>query len=81
MSMKGVLKGELIGSQIEIVESKNKTLVGKKGKITDETKNTVTIQTGRKKIKVIKSHVTFMIKNKKIQGKSLVSRPEDRLKK
>ena len=81
MGVKEVIKGELVGSQIEIVDSKNKSLVGKKGEIIDETKNTLTIQTKRKKIKVLKAHITIMINNQKIQGKSLVSRPEDRLKK
>lgn len=81
MGVKEVLKGELIGSQIEIESSKNKSLVGVKGEVIDETKNTLTIQTPKKKIKIIKSHVTIMIKNQKIQGKSLVSKPQDRLKK
>ena len=51
MGFKEVLKGELIGSQIEIVDSKNETLVGARGEVIDETKNTLTIQTQKNKSK------------------------------
>jgi ribonuclease P protein subunit POP4 len=78
--MKNTWKGELIGSHIEVVSSKNPTLIGIKGKVIDETKNTLTIK--NKKIKkILKSHVTLKINNTIIQGKSLIGRPEDRLKK
>jgi ribonuclease P protein subunit POP4 len=70
-------KSELIGSNIEVVDSKNSTLVGIKGKVTDETKNTLTI--GNKKI--LKSHITFKINGKIIQGKEIKKRPEDRIRK
>ena len=78
---KELLKGELIGSEIEIMHSKNKTLIGKTGKIIDETRNTITLETNSKKIKVLKSHITFKIKNKIIDGKKIVGKPEDRIKK
>ena len=81
MSIKKLLKNELIGSRIEIIESNNKTLIGKKGKIIDETKNTFTIKNNIKEIKVIKSHITIKINGQEIQGKKLVSRPQDRIRK
>lgn len=70
-------KAELIGLTAEIVESTNKSLIGIKGKIIDETKNTLTI--GEKKVP--KSQVMLKINEKIINGKSLVGKPEDRLKK
>lgn len=76
----GHYKDELIGSVIEVVGSKNKTLLGLKGKIIDETKNTITIKNGKTK-KLMKSHVQIKINNKIIEGKSLQKRPEDRIKK
>ena len=39
------LKQEYIGLDITIIESKNKSLIGLKGKIIDETKNTFKIKT------------------------------------
>ena len=70
---------ELIGSTIEVVESKNQTLIGLKGKVLDETKSTITIK-GKKIRKILKSHVVIKINNKKIKGKSLVGHPKDRIK-
>jgi ribonuclease P protein subunit POP4 len=73
-------KGELIGSTIEVVGSKNQTLIGLKGKVTEETKNTLTIQ-GDSKKKLLKSHITIKIDGQTIEGISLQKRPEDRIKK
>lgn len=84
MALKEVIKKELIGCEAEIVASKNKSLVGAKGKITNETKHMITIS-NEKERQVIKDQSTFLInidgKKYKINGKILVGRPEDRLKK
>lgn len=80
-----MIKGELIGRNIKIISSKNKGLIGKKGKIVDETKNMLLIKSDNKLKKLIKSQLTFRVKiNKKIfmiKGESITKRPEDRLKK
>ena len=47
----------IIGSNIEITESKNKTLVGLKGKVIDQTKNTITLNTREGTKRIILSHV------------------------
>jgi len=73
-------KGELIGSEIEDVGSKNNTLVGLKGIVIDETKNTITIQNKDIK-KLLKSHITIKIDGEVVEGKTLQKRPEDRIKK
>ena len=57
------LKSLIIGSNIEIIESKNKTLVGLKGKVIDQTKNTITMETKKGSKKIITSHAR--IKNEK----------------
>ena len=44
MNLKDVVKLELIGLHIEVVKAKNSSLIGLKGKIIDETKNTITIK-------------------------------------
>ncbi len=71
-------KKELIGSNIEVVSSSNKTLVGLKGKIVEETKNTITLDNGKK---LLKSHIKIKIGNDIIEGKNIKKRPEDRIKK
>jgi len=82
MNIKKTTKYEFIGSRVEIADSKNKTLIGLKGKIENETKNMFTLDNGKK---LIKSESIFNIKIGgrvfKIDGKLLVGRPEDRAKK
>jgi len=85
MSLKDILRGEFIGLDAEVVESKNRSLRGIKGKIVDEHKNTFTIETNNKEKMILKNQVTLMVKIKqkayKIKGELLVARPEARLKK
>jgi len=49
--------GIIIGSKIRIMESGNKTLEGLKGKVVDQTKNTITLDTEKGIKKIILSHV------------------------
>ena len=56
MNMKKI-SSLIIGSNIEIIESKNKTLVGLKGKVIDQTKNTIRLDTKKGTKKIILSHV------------------------
>lgn len=85
MNPKDIIRHELIGLNTEVVEAKNKSLLGLKGKIIDETKNLLLIQSKKGVKKVLKDQVTLTMKfnSKKIQveGKLLVGKPEDRLKK
>ncbi len=76
-----LVKKELIGSWIEVVDSKNKTLLGLKGKVVDETKFTLKIQTKDKMKRLIKSQIVLKIGDYLVKGEKLVGRPEDRIKK
>ncbi|MBI2507601.1 ribonuclease P protein subunit [Candidatus Woesearchaeota archaeon] len=82
MNEKKIIKYEFIGSEIKIIDSKNKSLIGINGKIADETKNMFMLDNGKK---IIKSECKFKMKIKgktvEINGKVLVARPEDRVKK
>lgn len=70
---------------MEVIDSKNKSLIGIKGKVIDETKNTFTIKTKEKMKKIAKNQVVlkvdFLSGEVEIDGKLLVGRSEDRLKK
>jgi len=81
VSLKNALRSEIIGNQIEIVEAKNSSLIGIKGKVINESKNMLTIDTGSKTKSLIKKQITFMFKGKKIIGENISSRPEERIKK
>lgn len=81
MNPKEVIQHELIGLTIEVISAENKSLIGLKGKIVDETRNLLILENGKK---IIKSNATFKIKfknkNISVRGSLLVGRPEDRLK-
>ena len=59
-------------------------MIGIEGKVIDETRNTMLIESKHKEITLIKEQITmeFNYKNQKVRvnGKVLVARPEDRLR-
>ncbi len=85
MNLKDFLRHEMIGLKMEVIESKNKNLIGIQGTIIDETKNTLIVKTLEKNVTLLKDQVTLKIfkgsNEIKVNGELLVGRPEDRLKK
>ena len=85
MGIKDILKYELIGLDAKIVRSGNKSIIGVEGSIIDETKNLIVIEDKGKIKKILKDQATFLItindKKYEIDGKLLLGRPEERLKK
>ncbi|MBR9682966.1 hypothetical protein GOV03_00305 [Candidatus Woesearchaeota archaeon] len=73
---------ELIGQEIEIVDSKNKSNLHLEGKIVNETKNTIEIDHQGTIKTLLKSNITFKIKgtNTLIEGENIIKRPEERIK-
>jgi ribonuclease P protein subunit POP4 len=82
-----ILRHELIGLEAEVIDSPNKCLVGIKGLILDETRNTLLLgEPGGSKKRVLKHLAVFRIKLPdgtvvRVDGRVLVGAPEDRLKK
>lgn len=74
------LKQEYIGLDTTIIESKNKSLIGVKGKIIDETKNTFKIKTEKGIKMVMKNISTFRIGNQDIEGEKIMKKSYDRIK-
>lgn len=80
------LQHELIGLKAEVLKAKNTSLEGKEGIIMNERKNVLTLkEDGDLKI-LPKSGVTLSItlpdgEKVKVDGKNLVARPQDRIKK
>jgi len=83
---KNLVRHELIGLDVKIKESKNRSQVGLKGKVIGETYSTLRIET-KKGEKTIPKDITIFIftlpNGTKVQvdGKVLIGRPEDRIKK
>ncbi len=82
--MKNVTKHELIGLTATVSSAKNKANVGIHGKIIDETKSMIMIETKTGIKKIVKKDATidvlFRGKKIRIKGEVLVGRPEERIK-
>lgn len=81
-----IIRHEFIGTEGKIAKSQHADYVGIHGEVIDETKNTFTIMHKGKAKSVIKNSAVFNFKFSdgtivEIDGKLLVGRPEDRLKK
>ena len=81
-----LIRHELIGLKVKIEKSVDPTQKGITGRVIDETYNTLKIETKSKEKTVIKGNCIFVFtlsdKTKvQVDGKLLVSRPEDRIKK
>ena len=79
---KTVFPHELIGEEVMVIEATNPSLVGLTGKVVDETKATIRVlQDGEIKTLLKNAVVLKLLRTGKIiDGKTLLKRPEDRLK-
>ena len=82
MVKKKIFPYELIGEKIEILHSKNKSNLGIKGKVIDETKMTLKIKWGEKVKTLLKNNITFKIvrNDQIITGQEIMKRPEEEIK-
>lgn len=82
-----LVRHELIGLKVKILDSKNKSLKKIKGIVVDETYNTIIIEKENKKRKIVPKKSTIFLfelensKKVKVLGDILIGRPEDRIKK
>ncbi len=80
------LRHELIGLEAKVVHSSNQKQIGIKGKIIDETQKTLTILHSDKEKRIIKENSILLLKLPdktvvEVDGRVLVGRPADRVKK
>jgi len=81
-----IIQHEFIGLEAKVVKSSNSNYIGISGTVIDETRNTFVIQKGDQRKIVIKDQAVFHFTLPdstvvEIDGKILVGRPEERLKK
>ncbi len=81
-----LVRHELISLSVKIIKSTDPTQKGLSGKVIDESYNTLKIETKKGEKIVVKENCVFVFtlpdKQKvEVDGKLLVSRPEDRIKK
>ena len=77
---------ELIGLSVLVVGSTDRGLVGISGRIVDETRNTLLVETerGTKRIPKLNTSLTFTLpdgQRARVSGSILISRPENRINK
>ncbi len=83
---KNLIYNELLGLNLSIHKSTSSSMIGLAGKVVDETRNMLLIEAADGEKKLPKSSSTFIFalssgENVMVDGRLLVSRPEDRIKK
>jgi len=83
---KNLKKHELIGLVAEVLENRNPAQIGIKGKVVDETKNILKIESGKKEKSIVKRESVFMFtlptgEKSKVRGNEIDFRPEERIRK
>ncbi|MEK6940326.1 MAG: ribonuclease P protein subunit [Nanoarchaeota archaeon] len=85
MTKHEILNEEIIGKKIKVTRAENNSLNGIEGTIVDETRNTITVETTNGEKKLLKSQVVLKMASKgkvyELDGRLLLNRPEDRIKK
>ncbi len=86
INRQNALAHEWIGLKVKVSESADPAVIGLSGLVRDETRNTFTIQTEARTLKITKLHTTFKTvlpngEESAINGSDLRYRPEDRVKK
>jgi ribonuclease P protein subunit POP4 len=80
-----ITRHELIGLDAKISGTNNKSQKKIKGLIIAETRNTLIISHGKKETTVAKGETSFIFNlggtSVEVEGKTLIGRPEDRVKK
>ena len=81
-----IVQREFIGLNAEVVRSLNPTCVGVSGRVVDETRNFLVIMHQNKQKAIVKNTAVFHFIMPdgtvvEINGKVIVGRPEDRIKK
>ena len=83
---KNIFRHELVGLFVKVTNSTHEGFTGIEGKVVDETKNTISIETDETEKIVPKGVATFHFylpdgNVVEIEGKIIIARPEDRIKK
>ena len=81
-----IVNHELIGLKVEVVDAKNRTQIGTRGRVVDETMKILKIETERGEKTVEKKNAVFAFtipsgRRVRVDGAVIAARPEDRIKK
>ena len=81
-----LVRHELIGLRVKVTKSTDSTQRNLSGTVVDESYNTLTVESAGKEKTVVRSNCVFVFTlpaktRVEVDGKVIVSRPEDRIKK
>ena len=81
-----LVRHELVGLSVKIIKSTDPGNIGIEGRVVDETRNTIVIETKKRRKSFIKEKCTFSFRlptgeRVNVDGRVLIARPEDRIKK
>ncbi len=81
---RNILRHELIGLEARVIRDSNPSNVSISGKVIDETRNTLVIRHGEKAKMIAKKDAVFLLRlperDVEVEGRALVGRPENRVK-
>lgn len=85
ITAKSILRHELIGLSVEVAQARNPSQASIRGRVVDESRNTLLIQQGDKRKRVAKQTAVFRFTLPdgtavEVEGSAIVGRPEDRVK-
>ena len=81
MKLRDVLCCEMVGKHVKVIEAENQALIGIEGEVVDETQQTLVLKQGKKLLKSqVKLEINIRDQKIIVDGKALVGRPEDRIK-
>ena len=84
---RNLVRHELIGLAVKVTDSANPRSIGARGRVVDETRNTLKVEVRGREKNFVKDQCIFSFflsdskKWVRVNGKILVARPEDRIKK
>jgi len=85
ITARNLLRHELIGLDVEVVRDRNPSNASIRGRVVDETRNTLLIRKGERERRIAKRTAVFRFSLPDgaavdVEGPALVGRPEDRVK-
>ncbi len=80
-----IIRHELIGLNVKVMNTRNTSVKGVTGVVVDETRNMLTIASRKRRIMIPKDIATFRFRlpsgvRVDVEGRRLVAKPENRLK-
>lgn len=75
-----MIKHDLLGKRLRVVDAKNQSLVGIEGEVVDESKNTIKVRTVDGEKTLLKEQVTIEVEGTVVEGQLITQRPEKRTK-